>query len=61
MMNIAVAITALFSGIFTFQGRQDNLAVREAAIFALMFNGVMVVMAIISMMLTVPKGKYFVN
>lgn len=44
-------------GVITFQGRQDNLAVREAAIVALMFNVVMVVVAIISIMLTVPKGK----
>lgn len=43
-------------GVITFSGRQDNLAVREAAIVALGFNVLMVVMAIISIMLTVPKG-----
>ncbi|HJV73399.1 MAG TPA: MFS transporter [Noviherbaspirillum sp.] len=43
-------------GVITFAGRQDNLAVREAAIIALGFNVLMVVMAIISIMLTVPKG-----
>jgi len=44
-------------GVITFQGRQDNLAVREAAIIAMMFNVFMVVVAILSIMLTVPKAK----
>ena len=43
-------------GVITFAGRQDNLTVREAAIIALGFNVLMVVIAIISIMLTVPKG-----
>jgi MFS transporter, DHA2 family, multidrug resistance protein len=44
-------------GVITFYGRQDNLAVREAAIIALGFNVLMVVVAILSIMLTVPKGR----
>lgn len=44
-------------GVITFQGRQDNLAVRESAIVALSFNLLMVGAAIISIMLTIPKGK----
>ena len=44
-------------GVITFQGRQDNLAVREAAIVALGFNLLMVGVAIMSIMLTIPKGK----
>lgn len=44
-------------GVITFAGRQDNLAVREAAIVALGFNVLMIVVAILSIMLTVPKGK----
>ena len=44
-------------GVITFAGRQDNLAVREAAIIALGFNLLMIAMAILSIMLTVPKGK----
>ena len=40
-----------------FVGRQDNVAVREAAMIALSFNLFMVILAIISIMLTVPKGK----
>lgn len=44
-------------GVITFVGRQDNLAVREAAIIALGFNLLMVVFAMVSIMLTIPKGK----
>jgi MFS transporter, DHA2 family, multidrug resistance protein len=44
-------------GVVTFQGRQDNLAIREAAIIALAFNVFMVLVAIMAIMLTVPKGK----
>lgn len=43
-------------GVITFAGRQDNLAVREAAMVALGFNLLMVVLAIVSIMLTVPKA-----
>ena len=43
-------------GVITFAGRQDNLAVREAAIVALGFNVLMVAMATVSIVLTVPKG-----
>jgi DHA2 family multidrug resistance protein-like MFS transporter len=44
-------------GVITFQGRQDNLAIREAAIIALTFNVFMVLVAIMAIMLTVPKGR----
>ncbi|MGE5293592.1 MAG: MFS transporter [Solirubrobacterales bacterium] len=44
-------------GVITFQGRQDNLAIRQAAIIALAFNVFMVLVAILSILLTVPKGK----
>ena len=43
-------------GVITFQGRQDNLAIREAAIIALSFNVFMVLVAIGAIMLTVPKA-----
>ena len=39
-----------------FQGRQDNLAIRQAAVIALAFNVFKVLVAIMSIMLTVPKG-----
>lgn len=44
-------------GVITFYGRQDNLAIREAAIIALMFNVFIVVVAILSIMLTIPKAE----
>ena len=45
------------AGAITFVGRQDNLAVREAALFAFGANLLMILAAIISIMLTVPKGR----
>jgi DHA2 family multidrug resistance protein-like MFS transporter len=44
-------------GVITFAGRQDNLAVREAAIIALGFNVLMVAVALLSIVLTVPDRK----
>jgi len=44
-------------GSITFAGRQDNVAVRQAAIVALAFNLLMVVAAVASIMLTVPAGR----
>ena len=43
-------------GVISYVGRQDNLAVREAAFFALAINLLMVVAAVISIMLTIPKS-----
>ena len=45
------------TGVITFAGRQDNVAIREAALVALGFNLLMVAAAIASIMLTVPKGR----
>lgn len=47
----------LLDGVITFAGRQDNIAVRQAALIALAFNLLMVAAAIVSIMLTVPKGR----
>jgi len=44
-------------GAITFAGRQDNVAVRRAALIALAFNLLMVVAAIVSIMLTVPRDR----
>ncbi len=45
-------------GVITFEGRQDNLAIREAAMVALGFNLLMVVVAIGSILLTIPaRGR----
>jgi DHA2 family multidrug resistance protein-like MFS transporter len=45
------------AGAITFVGRQDNLALREAALFAFGANLLMVAAAIIAILLTVPKGR----
>ena len=49
--------THWLEGVITFAGRQDNVAVRQAALIALAFNLLMVVAAIVSIMLTVPTGR----
>ncbi|MEP9399128.1 hypothetical protein [Mesorhizobium sp. KR2-14] len=41
----------------TFVGNQENLASREAAFFALLANLVMVAAAVLSIVITVPKGR----
>jgi DHA2 family multidrug resistance protein-like MFS transporter len=45
------------AGAITFVGRQDNLALREAALFAFGANLLMVAAAIVSIILTVPEGR----
>ncbi len=45
------------AGTVTFAGRQDNLAIREAALVAFVANLLMVAAAIISIALTVPRGS----
>lgn len=44
-------------GVITFVGRQDNVAIREAALIALGFNLMMVFGAILTILLTIPAGK----
>ena len=44
-------------GVISYLGRQDNLAVRQAAFFALAVNLLMVIAAIVSIMLTIPARK----
>jgi DHA2 family multidrug resistance protein-like MFS transporter len=48
-------------GVITFAGRQDNLAVRQAALIALAFNLLMIAAAVVSIMLTVPKHDQLRN
>lgn len=43
-------------GVFSYIGRQDNIAIREAAFFAFGVNLLMAIAAIISVMVTVPKS-----
>ena len=49
--------TQWLDGVITFAGRQDNVAIRRAALIALAFNLLMVVAAVVSIMLTVPKER----
>src|SRR6476620_3967552 len=49
--------TRWLDGVSTFAGRQDNVAVRQAALIALAFNLLMVVAAILSIVLTIPKDR----
>ena len=44
-------------GVISYLGRQDNVAVREAAFFAFGINLLMTFAAIVSIMATIPKGK----
>ena len=44
-------------GVIAFGGRQDNLALREAAFVALAINVGMVVLAIVAILVAVPRGK----
>lgn len=46
-------------GVFTFMGRQDNTAIREAAFFAFGVNLLMAIAGLISILLTIPKKVKF--
>lgn len=48
---------AWIEGVISYLGRQENVAVREAAFFALAVNLLMVVAAIVSIMVTIPARK----
>jgi DHA2 family multidrug resistance protein-like MFS transporter len=48
---------AWIEGVISYAGRQDNVAVREAAFFALAINLLMVLAAIVSIIMTIPKRK----
>jgi DHA2 family multidrug resistance protein-like MFS transporter len=54
-LNVGDNITWM-EGVLTFVGRQDNVVVRQAATIALGVNLMMVVMAIVSIMVTIPKS-----
>jgi DHA2 family multidrug resistance protein-like MFS transporter len=48
---------SMLDNVIRFEGRQDNIAIRQAAIIALLFNLFMVIVAIIAIMKTIPKAK----
>lgn len=48
---------SMLDNVIRFEGRQDNIAIRQAAIIALLFNLFMVIVAIIAIIKTIPKAK----
>ena len=48
---------SMLDNVINFSGRQDNIAIRQAAMFALIFNLVMVALAIVAIMKTIPKNQ----
>ena len=48
---------SMLDNVIRFEGRQDNIAIRQAAIIALLFNLFMVIVAIIAIIKTIPKSK----
>ena len=49
---------AWIEGVISYLGRQGNVALREAAFFALAINLLIVVAAIVSITVTIPKQKH---
>jgi len=56
-LQLILRAVYLTTYVIRFEGRQDNIAIRQAAIIALLFNLLMVVVAIIAIMKTIPKSK----
>lgn len=48
---------SVLDNVIRFTGRQDNVAIRQAAIIALLFNLLMVIIAIVAIMKTIPKSE----
>jgi DHA2 family multidrug resistance protein-like MFS transporter len=48
---------SMLDNVISFEGRQDNIAIRQAAMIALFFNLLMVIIAIIVIRRTIPKTK----
>ncbi|GGK89252.1 MFS transporter [Rufibacter glacialis] len=49
--------SSILDKVISFSGRQDNIAIRQAAMIALLFNLFLVIVAIISIMKTIPKQE----
>jgi DHA2 family multidrug resistance protein-like MFS transporter len=49
--------TSVLDKVTTYAGRQDNIGIRQAAMIALIFNLIMVALAIFAIMKTVPKSN----
>jgi MFS transporter, DHA2 family, multidrug resistance protein len=48
---------SMLDNVIKFEGRQDNIAIRNAAIIALLFNLFMVIVATVAIMKTIPKTE----
>ncbi len=48
---------SMLDNVISFTGRQDNVAIRQAAIIALLFNLLMVIVAIVAIIKTIPKTE----
>jgi MFS transporter, DHA2 family, multidrug resistance protein len=51
------APNSVLDNVIRFEGRQDNIAIRQAAMIALLFNLLMVIIATIAIMKTIPKNE----
>lgn len=56
-LSSVAAPSSMLDNVIRFQGRQDNIAIRQAAMIALLFNLFMVIVAIVAIMKTVPKSE----
>ena len=56
-LNMRVSPSSMLDEVITFVGRQDNVVLRDSAFWALLFNLVCVLLAVVVIFLTVPKGK----
>jgi DHA2 family multidrug resistance protein-like MFS transporter len=48
---------SMLDNVISFAGRQDNIAIRQAAMIALIFNLIMVALAIAAIIKTIPKSE----
>jgi len=55
--NMRLSPSSILDEVITFVGRQDNVVLRDSAFWALLFNLLCVLPAMVVIMLTVPKGK----
>lgn len=56
-LNLRASPSSILDTVIDYVGRQDNVIIRESAMLALLFNLILVLMAIVVIMRTIPKGK----
>lgn len=57
MLSADASSVQWIEGVVSYIGRQDNVAIREAAFFAFGINLLMAIAAIVSIVRTIPKSK----